>query len=521
MKIKVIEEPNNSVEVIQPIEKPKEIEMDFTLDNIELENSNLIRLEMNMIEFPLFTKNKKIKENTTMKYIFDKNKDKWMKVSPVLNSKIPSEFEEKILYAVMQLYRKNEYKQEVVTDFYSLIKEMNINYSGKSVKEVRDGIETISKTTYEFNNCFYDNHIAGTLTDKITTNIFTTRIIDLDEEKTVAPEYQKYFRNSKIKNLIIFTFSKDFYKNIIAKGFLRFDSKLLLQMEDSVARTIFIMITKWRNKKLYFKISSKEIAGKVPLAFEKKNISKTVSRISTAFEYLKNKELLNDYAFFKGKKMEESYYEIYFTSEHNFNYYTDTKAPNQEMFYINSVENDVFNDNISAFEAPAASAESNINQDDINYLFNLLPDEEKLAESKWKAEFSKHLTSFSLEEVEESLLMAMDKSKSSLAGYLDKCIKLGWAKGYKEQKLKKQAKKSSKQVAEDNDDLLLKQEMERKKELDAFYNTLDDFEKSKIYVMAIELMKENNVNVNIDTIVKSMYNTVFKYKALEKYKKSE
>ena len=79
----------NEIVLANNIEIDEEI-YDITEIIKEETHKNIIRMEMNTIEFPLFTKNKKIKENVGMKYIFNKENDQYLEVKPVINEKIPS-----------------------------------------------------------------------------------------------------------------------------------------------------------------------------------------------------------------------------------------------------------------------------------------------------------------------------------------------------------------------------------------------------------------------------------------------
>lgn len=76
------------------------------------------------------------------------------------------------------------------------------------------------------------SNIRG-LTDEMLTNIFSMRTISFAEAVSMEGDTQKYFRNSKIKEIIEIKLSSHFYENITSKGFLRFDSKVLLELEDT------------------------------------------------------------------------------------------------------------------------------------------------------------------------------------------------------------------------------------------------------------------------------------------------
>ncbi|MGL6119671.1 MAG: hypothetical protein ACRC0V_04130, partial [Fusobacteriaceae bacterium] len=309
--------------------KVTKIEWSYSSENYGMDclneiesNDDLIRMEMNTIDFPLFTKNKKIKENHIMTYEFNNSKNQYLKVSPLAEYKIPGEFEEKIFFALMKLYKKNSHNQVIYTDFFTLISEMNIKYSGGTVKYLKNGLKALGGATYEFNNLFYSNEQRRILSDNLQTNMFSIRMIQFSEASDIDnPDMMKWFRNSKIKEIIQIKFSGHFYDNIIRKGFLYFDRQDLLQIKNSVARTLYMMITKWRNKELYVKRYSRFLASRIPLSWKKKNISGSLKLLKEAFENLKQNGVIKNYKFDNVDGNENSFFEICFDESHNKNYY--------------------------------------------------------------------------------------------------------------------------------------------------------------------------------------------------------
>ena len=514
-----------SAEAIKSEVETETIEVDYSLDRKEVENSNLVRLEMNVIEFPFFTKNKKIKVNTKMKYVFSKNKNRWLCVIPQAGSKIPGEFEERIFYALMQLYRNNNYNDTVYFDYFTLIKEMGVSYSGSILRQVKKGLDILSGTNYEFNNCFYLNEMHGIKNENLKTGIFSIRTIEFKNERDVPEECKKYFKNKRIKELVAVTFKGDFYKNIVTKGFLRCDSKMLLEMDDSVARTIFLMITKWRNKELYIRRYSKEIAGKIPLSFEKGTTSHTIKRIKKALDYLKNMQLLSEYRYCKDEGLSNSYFDIFFKREHNFDFYTDNSTfTGQELLLIEKME---ATGHIAEAEIVKNSEETiekkNIDKKMIDELINSLPEEEKIKAS-WESKFKEILLEHSFERVKADVLYTNLNAKENYEAYLMKAISSGhWGWESTTKKMGRKKKVSEEQIklinSEEEKEKLKHEKIDKEnEELDIFYNALDDFDKGKIYMSALEIMKEENQNTTIDILVKSLFNTTYKYKALKKYR---
>lgn len=189
---------------IKPVVEPKVIEVDFSLEKIE-EKSDLVRLEMNAIEFPLFTKNKKIGINVIMKYIFNRGQNRFIEVSPKLNSKIPGELEEKIFLALMKIYRNNNYNSTIYADYFTLCKEMGVVYSTKTVRSLKEGITKLNGTIYTFNNCFYSNTERKIINDKIETNLFNVRTVFCKKKMhKVAKKNTQYCKKKYTKNVYFF-----------------------------------------------------------------------------------------------------------------------------------------------------------------------------------------------------------------------------------------------------------------------------------------------------------------------------
>ncbi|MGL5950235.1 MAG: hypothetical protein ACRCZH_02285, partial [Cetobacterium sp.] len=247
--------------------------------------------------------------------------NQFLKIAPVAGHRIPGEFEEKIFFALMKLYKKNGHNQTIFTDFYTIISEMRLEYSGSTMKKVKSGLKTLGGSTYEFNNLFYSNEQAGIINDNMRTTMFSIRTIEFKEAREITnPEILKAFRNSKIKEIVQIKFSGHFYENVIRKGYLYFDRQDLLQIESPVSRTLFMMLTKWRNKDLYVKRYSRFLASRIPLSWKKRNISGTLKLLKEAFENLKTKGVIKEYKFNNENGGANSYFEIWFSQEHNRNY---------------------------------------------------------------------------------------------------------------------------------------------------------------------------------------------------------
>ncbi|MGL5050085.1 MAG: hypothetical protein ACRC6E_05555, partial [Fusobacteriaceae bacterium] len=465
-------------------ERSEKYEME-SLYNIE-NNDELIRLEMNTIEYPLFSKNRKIKKNTIVKYEFNNKKHQFLKIEPVVHNKIPGELEEKIFFALMKIYKKNGHNETIYTDFTTLIQEMRINSSGRNKNLVRVGLKNLGGTTYEFNNLFYSNENKGILNTNLRTTMFSILIITLEEAKEITNlEILKHFRNSKIKEIIQIKFSQHFFENIIRKGYLYFDRQDLLQIENPVSRTLFMMLTKWRNKELYIKRHSRFLASRIPLSWKKTNISKTLQTIEQAFEDLKEKKVIKKFRFNSSDGRDHSYYEIWFDELHNKKYNSETIP----LVLHGEIENYEITSEISEKleneEEYMFIVESNITKQ-TRELLALLPEKAKTLttmEGKVEKAIKKHGYHYT----KEAVLYTKANAKSSFGKYFDGTIAKNWHEEFmntkKEQQDKEELAKEKKAKLESKQleiKLQESQDQKNKEAMKAKYLSLPEEEQSKI-----------------------------------------
>ncbi|MGL6120212.1 MAG: hypothetical protein ACRC0V_06850, partial [Fusobacteriaceae bacterium] len=387
----------------------------YDIDN----NEELIRVEMNTIEYPLFTKNKRINKNNIITYEFNNTNNQYLKVTPLAEYRIPGDFEEKIFFALMKLYKANGHDQTIYTDITTLISEMRVAYSGKTVKMVKAGLKILSGTTYEFNNLFYSNEARKIVSDNIQTNMFSIRTIQFSEaQKIENPEMIKCFRNSKIKEVIQVKFTGHFYDNIIRKGYLYFDRQDLLQIENAVARTLYMMITKWRNKELYVRRYSKFLASRVPLSWKKKNISGTLKLLNEAFQLLNENKVISRFRFNNEKGSELSYFEIWFDETHNKPFIKKSLEfnPLEEEFEITNQIKELMSD--------LPIIESEVTKE-TRELLALLPEKAKTL-TTMEGKVEKAIKKYGYDYTRGAVLYTNTNAKSSFGKYFDGTIAQNW-----------------------------------------------------------------------------------------------
>ena len=333
-------------------------EINYDLDSdTELENNyDLIKYEFNMIELPFFSKDKKIEKGKARKYIFSKKDNSYMQITPTnkpgITSKIPQEFDEKVFFGILKLSREQQ-SIEVVTDYFTLAKASGVSYH--KLGRIKDSVLRLRLCEIEFNNLFYNaahrkkmdgNHSLNILQDKKEYTLKQTANFPEDQKE----HYKKYFRNSKITEILVLTLTKDIYDNIENKGFLYFDQKKLLDISNATARKIYLLITKWKGweNKNYIRRSCRFISSRIPLSWESRNIANTLKTIEKSCEILKNAELIKDYEFNKTKPVGNSYVTFIFNSDHNKIDSYNTKASRtptgHEELIINNVEDEYLDD---------------------------------------------------------------------------------------------------------------------------------------------------------------------------------
>ena len=327
-------------ELIKPIKQIKMEEEKYEVQKLfDLETEkNIIRIEMNTIEYPLFTKNRKVDINTGIRYTFNEDKNQFIEVVPALNYKIPSQFDEQIFHGLMAILRDQDYNRKIYFHYKFLLDKASIKYDGRTLKAAKDSLDRLATTSYTFNNCFYYNPEASILNREIKTKILSIDVVTFSEVMNIDEKLSKHFNHHKVKELIEVTFDEKIFNNIIAKGFLYFNAEDLKAIEYDVARSLYTMITKWRNKTLYIKRYSAFLASRIPLSWKKENINKSVKAMIKAFDELKEKHLIDGYHFVKNKKYESSFFEIFFDKKHNKNLYAVHKTGQEEMKIIDIKE---------------------------------------------------------------------------------------------------------------------------------------------------------------------------------------
>ena len=286
-------------------------------DFLEEENEScLIRVEMNVIEFPIFSKDKTIKKNVIKKYHFSEKKESYLIVTPAAQDTIPGAFEEKVFLALLKIFKEQGQNQTFYCRASDILEILGFSEAmkGKSYTRLKKAIMKLSMTSYTFSNLFYDNEEGKALESVLTTTLISHWLLTF---KTSSNEEKELFSDKRTKEIYKITFSEEIYKNLKTKGYLVFDYEELLNIKDPVTRAIYTQITKLRNSKLFLERPASFIAKRIPLSWKSYSIKRTVLKIESSLEELKELGYISGFEKKVLRKIEETKFQIYFTEEHN------------------------------------------------------------------------------------------------------------------------------------------------------------------------------------------------------------
>lgn len=387
---------------------------------IDLPELNLVRMDMNVIEYPLFSKNKRRKVNQSIRYKLNGRTDKYIEVKPIAGETIPGDFEEKVFIALVSIMRKNNYSRNFAVTISEIADNMKVSaYSKKAIhNQIKMALKKLSETSYTFKDSLYSSIKNELLTDTVITNMMSVRILSKADAK--AEEKEKYFKDGRVKEIYLIAISQHFYDNIINKGYLVFDSNLLLNIGSSIARAIHMLITKLRFNNFNYKIGLISLAGRIPLRVDKNNIGRSARAIEKACEELKDRNLIEDFKFIKNKNWETAEIEFFFAEEHN--------KIKQDNFYI---EKDLFkglylniqdinSENISEdfFNSSYSNGASNEN---IEKILNALPPKARQLKTIKNLIYNS-IIQYDFDRVLRAAMYTAEKNPNKVYGYFKKAI---------------------------------------------------------------------------------------------------
>ncbi|MCJ8343528.1 MAG: replication initiator protein A [Cetobacterium sp.] len=390
------------------------VEENIYVDEKFIKNKSLIRMDLNLIQFPIFSKNTKRKVNQIVTYFFNKNRDTYITVTPQAGDYIPGETEEKIFIALMQIMKEKGMPKKFVISALELKNKINFTTT-KYNSVVEKALSRLASTTYVFKNTLYSSEYKGILGEKIETSIFNIKTITLSKKEN--KKYRDLVGDKRIKVIYELEFSDHFYRNIIKKGYLVYDGDILLEIESSTARTIYMLIEKIRFQKLYLKIDTLFLIKRIPLKYNKKNISQTIKILENALNELVEKNLILDFKFIKESTWEKSEVEINFPESAN-----DEK---QNRFYEdrNDFRKLITTNGVSETEHVMLEVPT---EENIDRILGLLPSKARNLKTMART-IGEAIEKYGYEKVKNAAIYTKEQKADKIRSYFLKTLENNWA----------------------------------------------------------------------------------------------
>lgn len=420
------------------------------LDVSEIENEknkSLVRIDINMIEYPLFTKSTRKKKNQIIRYFFNRSKEAYIQVNPTAGDYIPGELEERVFISLLKIMRDKRYNNM----FYTTISEIlsNMGIVSESFKgfygRITKALIRLSQTSYTFKNSLYSNKIKGIIEEQINTNIMNIHMISIKQAKESEKEL---FVDGRIKEIIKVSISEHFYDNIIRKGYLVYDSQLLLSMDNPITRALYMLINKLRFNQVYIKVLSINLIKRIPLSENIQKIGRTIKTIEKSCIDLKKMNLIENYGIIKNSKWLESEFEFYFNKNHNElkqNYFYDDKNHFDNLLITHTDSGiSLKNDANKHFEAIKAETVDRIpTNEKVEQVLKILPSKARELKTFPKA-IKDGIRQYGFEYIILVAEYMKIQKVTNIRTYFLQALSKGWAEDYIAQKKQKNTTQTAK-----------------------------------------------------------------------------
>lgn len=414
------------------------LEEDIYVPEEIIKNKALIRMDMNIVQFPIFSKNAKRKKNEITTYFFNKNKDTYITIKPTAGELIPGEAEEKIFIALMKLMKDKGMEQEFTVTAKE-IKDAAKIHASNYINEIKKALLRLSETNYNFKNTMYSNETGSILKNEISTPILTFKSLQLNLAEN--KKLKKKINDNRIKEIYQIKISDHFYKNIVKRGYLVYDSNILLDINSGVARTLYMLLEKIRFDKLYIKESVFALIKKIPLKYEKRSLPVTIKTLEKALNELKSKKLIKEFSFFKPTTWLEADVEVFFEENHNILKQERFDDDNKDLkkiytaLAISSTEK-------KHLEELEAMNKEDITKEMVEGIIKTLPKKAKALKSIYKT-VELAIEKYGLEKVKgAAIYLSNQKNLTSPRAYFLKILENDWAGDILVEKETKETKQS-------------------------------------------------------------------------------
>lgn len=473
---------------------PSEIVEKF-LDVSEVENEkqhSLVRIDINVIEYPLFTKNPRRKKNQIIRYFFNRDKEAYIQVNPTSGDFIPGEFEERVFIAILKIMRDKKYNNEFYTKPSEILYNMGIpQTSYKSFyKKITLALQRLSQTSYTFKNSLYSNKMKGIIDDKINTNIMNIRIITLNQAEK---DEMEYFQDKRTKEVIKISISNYFYDNIIRKGYLVYDSQLLLNMDSPITRALYMLVNKLRFNKFHLRVLALSLIKKIPLSDDSKSLGRSIKSLEKSCKQLKEMDLISDYNVIKQGKLVQTEIEFFFEEKHNaikqsFFYDDKNHFDNLLITYTDKgEEGEIITESQEALKEIQKERENvTPTENKINEIFDALPSRARELKTM-PGTIKDAIRQYGFEYVKYTAEYMSKNKVTKIRSYFIQALEKGWAEQFmtiekdKSKKKKEQLTFNTIEMQKNNENQKEEEKIKEKKdELFNEYKSLDEKEQERI-----------------------------------------
>ena len=409
--------------------KEEYLNIDETLAELE-RSSSIIRLEMNSIELPLFSKDSRRVKDQIKVYHFKTDGSSYLEIEAPAGYSIPGEFEERVFIALTKIMKKHNYSRKFVVSANEILENLNVT-NPIYFKKLKTAMELLAKTNYTFMNSLYSNEANSLINKKVHASIMDITIFTRKDKEAKNIEQ---FDDGRIKEVYQISFSDYFYNNIVQKGYLAFDSEKLLSIDTSIARSVWTMIEKWRGYDLYLRRPIFFIVRRIPLKWDKKNVARTVKTIEKALYELKEFSLIEDFAIIKERKWELAEVEVRFTETHN--------KVKRDTFYS---EKNEFKIDMFVTSTEEKIKEIEIIETNTDSILNMFPDR-VLAMKTFENFIKRSIENYGFDYVKYTAEYIISKNPKNYKSYLSKALEENWADEYIARKQLKEQKSIEKPI---------------------------------------------------------------------------
>gem|GEM_PF-5615575 len=446
--------------VAEQMKKITEETIVYDLNNEDLPAlpDSAIPYELNLVEMPIFSKNKQVKDAQAMKYVFDERSDEYMRVVPsadpnMISNKIPQEFDEQIFYGLMRLTRKTG-KMRIISDYPNLLNCSHIqSRSGKNLLRAKDSLQRLKHSAYVFNQCYYDPVAKANGADFIKRTkhlnlINSLETVTFEKFHTMKDGNEKselgyhFGRHGNIREIFIVTLNEDLVKNLELKSFKYFKQEDLLAIENAVTRKLYIMLTKWRHweKKAVITRRVKFLASRIPLSWKENSIRSTIQSLLQACEDLKSSAKIADYHFHNDGGHRSSTIDFCFLRDNldSVNAIYGTETTGHEQLEIKGMREEIIEIKpVGSADGTGQNSRSDRNESaaaneiSAELLISFISEEyrEKVT---LRRVITDALKKYTAEHIKRNILYTNLKSKGNYRGFLVKALENDWGLGLQE-----------------------------------------------------------------------------------------